>query len=441
MLAKLAWRGVIPMTWRFRRQLTRFIRYSIWLSPVVAMIVGMATVRGLHWIDSTLGLAATLEPEGARTVLGALAASMFTFVVFVSSALLVVFQLASAQLTPRIVAILFRDPVVKISLTIFVFSFTITLGTILRITSTVPLLTTQIATYSCVASLAIFLVLIDHVCRAMRPNNAMAAVARRGRTVIEDVYPRPINDGSVEPERPLQSLKAAPDVIEVCPAGGVLLAFDFERLVAYATRMNCMLELVPEIGDFVVPGEPLFRIWGSKHAGVSEVLNQAVDLGKERSLERDPMYAFRILVDVAAKALSPSINDPTSAVAAIDQIHHLLRAVGARRLDEGELYDADGKLRLIYRTPDWEDFVQMAATEIRHFGGGSIQIARRLRAMLENLIQVLPDTRQEALRHELTLLQNTTSRLFADPDDRALAEVGDSQGVGGSAAAREHRAQ
>jgi uncharacterized membrane protein len=149
-------------------------------------------------------------------------------------------------------------------------------------------------------------------------------------------------------------------------------------------------------------------------------------------MEQDPAFAFRVLVDVAAKGLSPAINDPTTAVLAIDQLHHLLRHVGNRRLDNGEVRDAAGRVRLLYRTPDWEDFVTLAVTEIRHFGVGSIQVARRLRAMLEDLIQTVPEERAAILREELALLHRSADRFFTEPEDRALAEVSDSQGMGGT---------
>src|SRR5208282_1035406 len=137
-------------------------------------------------------------------------------------------------------------------------------------------------------------------------------------------------------------------------------------------------------------------------------------------------------VDIASKGLSPAINDPTTAVLALDQIHHLLRDVGQRRLDDERVRDNKGRLRLLYRTPDWEDFVHLAVTEIRQFGGSSIQVARRLRAMLENLIQTLPEQRGVLLKQELNLLERSAQRFFAEPEDRALADVGDFQGVGGN---------
>ena len=155
-------------------------------------------------------------------------------------------------------------------------------------------------------------------------------------------------------------------------------------------------------------------------------------------MEQDPAFAFRIIVDIASKGLSPAINDPTTAVLAIDQIHHLLRNVGARRLDEGTVHDRAGDLRLLYPTPNWEDFVCLAVTEIRQFGGASIQVVRRLRAMLENLIEVLPPERTPLLRAEVTLLQRSTHRSFPEPEDQALADVSDLQGVGGKDTGKGH---
>src|SRR5262249_41627493 len=149
--------------------------------------------------------------------------------------------------------------------------------------------------------------------------------------------------------------------------------------------------------------------------------------------------AFRIIVDIASKALSPAINDPTTAVLAIDQLHHLLRKVGSRHLDDGVIQDKGGQSRLVYRTPDWEDFVQLAVTEIRQFGGSCIQIARRLRAMLENLIETLPEERTMLLRQELSILHKTVERYFMEPEDRALAAAGDSQGMGGTSVRSQKR--
>src|SRR5262249_15245945 len=193
---------------------------------------------------------------------------------------------------------------------------------------------------------------------------------------------------------------------------------------------ECVIELARQVGSFVAPGDPLFYIRGGPDLPI-DALYDSIALGAERTMKQDPAFAFRMIVDIASKGLSPAINDPTTAVLAIDQLHHLLRHVGKRRLDNEKVIDATGRVRLIYRTPDWEDFVALAVTEIRPFGGASIQIARRLRAMLENLMATLPAIRAEPLRRELQLLKKSAERCFHDPEDRALADESDAQGMGG----------
>jgi len=175
----------------------------------------------------------------------------------------------------------------------------------------------------------------------------------------------------------------------------------------------------------------VFRLYEGGEDISTDKLRASVALGQERTLEQDPTFAFRIIVDIASKALSPAINDPTSAVLALDHIHHLLRDVGSRSLGDGQEEDRAGHVRLLYRTPNWEDFVHLAITEIRQYGGDSIQVVRRLKAMLDNLIEILPEKRAPLLRLELSLLEATSKRMFADLYDQALAETGDLQGIGG----------
>ena len=421
------------MSWLQRYRVRAYFRNSLWILPTLAMLAALVLVRLLHALEQGMGWEASYQPDTARAVLGTLAASMFTFVVFVSSALLVAVQLASAQLTPRIIAIVFRDPITRFSLSIFVFTFTFSLAAVVRITNTVPLLTTEFATYSCMASLVIFLYLIDHVGKALRPSGAVQAVARLGHKIIETVYPRHHAGVQDLPPCPVNGeLNSTPAVVVASPREGVVLAFDIRGLLSLAQGADCVIELVPQVGDYVAAGDPLFRVFGGGAAPSAVGLCQSVAVGMERTVEQDPAFVFRILVDIASKGLSPAINDPTTAVLVLDQIHHLLSAVGNRWLDEGRGYDAAGRLRFVYRTPDWEDFVHLAVTEIRQFGSSSIQVVRRMRAMLENLLAILPPTRHALLRRELSVLQRLAERFFPEPEDRVLAGAGDTQGVGGT---------
>jgi uncharacterized membrane protein len=417
------------MSWLTRYRIRHYVGNSFWILPLASIVAALVTAKLLHGIEEAEGWESTLHADTARAVLGTLASSMFTFIVFVCSALLVAVQLASAQLTPRIIGMVFRDPITKLSSTLFVFAFAFTLVVMVRIDSSVFRFSATAAAYSCLLSLPVFLYLIDHVGKSLRPSGAVWSVARFGREVIESVYPRRL------PDAPAPSNREVLDEVPantICSAkDGVILAIDVRGLVSLAQRGDCVIEMVPEVGDFVAAGDPLFRIRPATAMARSAALSQAVAIGQERTLEQDPAFAFRILVDIASKGLSPAINDPTTAVLALDQIHHLLRNVGGRFLGDGRVHDQAGQLRLFYRTPNWDDFVYLAVTEIRHFGSQSIQVARRLRAMLEDLIRTLPEERRPLLRQELDLLHRSAERFFSEPEDRALAGVSDLQGVGG----------
>jgi uncharacterized membrane protein len=235
-------------------------------------------------------------------------------------------------------------------------------------------------------------------------------------------------------EEPAKQLLPAPATqeIEFTGRSGVIMAFSAPGLARVASDANAAVELVPQVGDFVAPGDPLFRVAGGALPIPPEELRGCVAVGPERTMEQDPRLVFRILVDIANKALSPAINDPTTAVQVLDQIQRLLLRLGQRALHDGKVLDRDGKLRLIYGTPDWPDFVMLAVSEVRHFGSGSLQVDRRLRAMLKRLIDELPDSRRPPLEAELALLRSAVERRFEDVEDRKRANVADYQGVGSS---------
>jgi uncharacterized membrane protein len=416
------------MTWLQRYRVRSYVANSIFVFPVLGILVALGMVRLIHWFDHQMNMESTADPQAARELLGSLASSVFTLIIFVSSALLLAVQLASAQLTPRIIALVFRSAVTKFSLTAFAFTFTFSLAALVRIKTVVPPLTAHVAAYSCLLSLCLFFYLIDQLGKFLRPSGTLRTVSRLGHRVIESVYPHSLIATNDTSARSREVLKGEPTCTVLSRSGGVILALDIKGLVSLAERFDCVMKMVPQVGDFISAGEPLFQIFGA--GPTPGELRHCVAVGAERTFEQDPAFAFRVIVDIASKGLSPAINDPTTAVLAIDQIHHLLRRVGDRFLDEGRVQGADGRLRLVYRTPDWEDFVQLAVTEIRQFGSESIQIARRLRAMLESLIQTLPEERAKLLRRELELLHRSTERSFPEPEDRALAVVGDPQGVG-----------
>jgi len=417
------------MTWLTRYRIRFYFRNSLWVLPAVSIPAAILGSWALSRFELAMGWQGDSSPETARLVMSTVAASTFTLVVLVSSAMLLAIQLSSAQLTPRIIALIYRSHYGKLAFAVFVFSFTLSIATLVRIEQTVPHLTCYVAVFGFLLSLVLFIMFIDSVGKTLRPSAALRRVGLATRKVIIQVYPSPL-----KPDSEPQPLNLAADDARVVANSedGAVLAFDIAGLVYKAGKANCLIELVPQVGDFIAAGDPLFRIYGESKSLTDRHLSNSVAIGHERTFEQDPMFAFRIIVDIAIKALSPAINDPTTAVLAVDQLHHLLRDMGKRYLGEGYEKDAAGELRLIYRTPDWEDFVLLASTEIRQYGRDSIQVQRRLRAMLEDLMETLSPPRHAVLQKEIQLLGTLSRRAFVDIDDQALAESGDLQGIGGS---------
>lgn len=419
------------MTWLQRYRLRSFVRSSVWLPSLLGLLAALVANHLMKSVDQTLPWPSRVGVDGARILLTALASSMLTFIVFVFSILLLAVQLASAQLTPRVIALFYRNRVLRLSLALFVFVFTFDLAVVVRIDASVPRPSASLATYLSVASIGVFLYMIDKVGKSLRPVTILTAVGTVGHDVIEEVYPRRLaTAGSTAAPSPALPVGAPPRTIENFRPG-VVLAFDPVGLASLAGQADSLIEVVPQVGDFVAKGDPLFRLYGGREVDERE-LQQSIAIGPERTLEQDPAFAFRIIVDIAEKALSPAINDPTTAVLAIDQIHHLLRSVALRDLETSQVRDETGRLRVVYRTPDWEDLVGLAVTEIRHCGKDSIQIARRMRAMLEDLIRVVPGERATRLLEELDLLHRTVDRVFPDAEDRGRADRADSLGMGGA---------
>jgi uncharacterized membrane protein len=391
----------------------------------------LLAVSLLTQYEQAMGSETKVSAETVRALMSTVAGSTFTLVVLVSSAVLLAVQLASAQLTPRIIAMIYRNPYQKSAFTLFLFTFTFSAGVLARIDESAPRIASYIAAYGFLANLALFILFIDNIGKMLRPSSAVRAVALSGRSVIRHVYPSLLQEDSPA-STAIKALSNERPRVVASEVDGAVVAFDIKGLVALARRHNCVVELVPEVGQFIATGDPLFRIYEGGDGIRDNSLHNSVAVGAERTPEQDPLFAFRILVDIASKALSPAINDPTTAVLAIDQIHHLLRDVGKRYLAEGREVDRNGKTRLVYRTPNWEDFVMLGTTEIRQYGRDSIQVQRRLRAMLKDLVATLPARRAPVLAKELVLLDKSSKRTFPDLDDQTLAESGDLQGIGGS---------
>jgi len=422
------------MAWRQRQRVHDWVVASLWLPPVMAAVLGIACHRFVLGIDQRARwqlLAYSLD--GARAILGAVSTAMLTFLIFLMSMLLISLQIAVGQLTPRIIAAAFRDRVVKGTLAVFMLTYLFSVSAQGRVAEPVPQLVLAVTVLLTVASTGCFLFCVDHMGKSLRPVSQCARLAERSFGLIQELYPAPLaGEAAEEPEASPPNWGAPVRMVSHAGPSGILAGFDAGALAAAAARHDCGLRLVPQVGGYVSSGEPLFLVYRGGAAMDPKELARSVTFTLERDPDRDLGQVFRIIVDIAIKALSPAINDPTTAVACIDRLHDLLGRIGGRRLGGGCMLDPAGKVRLVFPVAAWEDYVRLAVSEIRDYGAGSIQIMRRLRALLEDLLERLPAIRTAELRVQLERLDQAVARNFPDPVDRAQARAPDHQGLGGA---------
>jgi uncharacterized membrane protein len=193
-----------------------------------------------------------------------------------------------------------------------------------------------------------------------------------------------------------------------------LMAIDKRGLTGYAERQNVLLELVPAVGQHVGRGAPVLVVHGASPVD-ENLLRKALIFGEERTIDGDPSFGFRLLVDVAVKALSPAINDPTTVVQVLDRLEDLLRFAGQRRLSDGVERDANDVPRLAFRTPSWNDFLELSLSEIIVYGAAAPQVTRRVAGLLANLESDLPSERRPMLAEYRDHLVRATTAAVSDP--------------------------
>ena len=411
-----------------------YVRTALWIVPLFALVIEQVCIRLIMLIDTHVNWVPLISATaaGALGEIDTVATLEISFIVFTFGSMLVALQVASGQLTPRIIATtLLRDNVIRFTVGLFAFTLMLAVGVRARSDQQILQISGTITVLFGLGSILAFLFLIDYTARLLRPVAIVWRIGEQGIKVIQSVYPETVK----EPHAPTPPRERPSDVGRAVTHQGksaIVVALNPVALVDAARHAGGIIELVYRVGDFVATGEPLFRVYGRATEIDERMLRAQVAFGSERTIEQDSTFAFRVIVDVAIKALSAAINDPTTAVLAIDQLHRLLRLLGRRHLHDDAVLDADGQLRLILPTPGWDDFVQLSCREIRLYGAENFQVARRLRAMIENLITVLPEARRPALNSELCLLERTLQKIHEFPEDLALARQPDWQGLGGS---------
>jgi uncharacterized membrane protein len=409
---------------------------SPWTITLIYAAAAVAAGLALPRLENRLlpTLISPISISAATAIYSSTASGMIALTGIVFSLTFVMVQFSATAYSPRLVLWFARDPFLSHALGTFTATFLYAIAGLAWIDRSgatpghVPLISALTVLGLLVTSVVMFIGLIDRVA-LLQISRTLAFTGDLGRHVINAIYPRP---STAAPGMTLRlPARAAPTQI-VTHSGPPLAVerLEVDTLVALATAADAVIEIAVAVGDTVEDSMPLLRVFGARTHLDERRLTNGVVLGVERTFEQDPKYAIRLLVDIAIRALSPAINDPTTAVQALDQIGDLLLRLGRRQLQIGAVCDARGALRLTMPAPTWEDFLWLAFGEISVYGASSLQVMRRMHALVADLAEAVPSERRASLHYWRTRLRRRVTASFTDADDRAIASIEDRQGFG-----------
>ena len=413
----------------------------VWIVPMsyvaASFVCGQTLPRLEHMYLPAHNLG--ISVASAQACLSASTAGMMALTGVVFAVTFVMVQFSAIAYSPRLVRWFVDDRMLYHSIgfysATFIFAF-FTLAWVDRDGSgRVPMYSTLAVGILLMIGMFLFVGLVQRVVD-LQITKVLQLIGDRGRSVIREMFQRLEGQPSVEGgmrREPINGASLGPVSQTVTYSGHPrsIAKLDIHALVQAAERSGGVVAMACGVGDTLVDGSIVLRVHGVTTSLPQKEIMQAVRLDTERTFEQDPKYAIRLLVDIAIKALSPAINDPTTAVQAIDQIEDLLRRLARQDLDTAFIRDLNGDLRLIIPLPSWEDYLSLAFDEIRLFGATSIQVIRRLRAALAgmaNLAMVL--SRVEATQHYLKQLDLAVAHSLFNSEDKIKALQEDRQGLG-----------
>ena len=422
------------------------LRVSLWFVPGLMVAVVIALEQAAITIDRREGgggiplVTFVDDTDSATAVLPTISSSTLTFMGVVFSITIVALQLASSQFSPRVLRTFLSDRMTQVALGSFVATFVYALLVLRQVDPSadgepfVPGLAVFVAVVLVLFTVAVFIAFVHHIVHSIRVVEIIESVADETREAIEANLPAEDADPGLQVDGDDDALGLGPvtGMVKIGGAARVLAGIEVDRLVELARAHDATFVLTARVGDFLPGGVPVLRVHGGSTPD-REDLERCLDLTDERTMYQDVRFGLRQLVDIAVKALSPGINDPTTAGQAVDRIVDLLRRIGRRPVSPNAYHDADGTLRLLRPQPSWDDIVHLGLTEIRLYGAGSIQVARRLSAAYEDLEATVADRfpeRVRVLHEERDRLVEGVARSFEDPADQALALRPDRIGLG-----------
>ncbi len=370
---------------------------SLWLAPLLAGLSGVVLAESVYWLEGTSDVPfLQYSPETATAVVSATIAAVVSLTGFVITVTVLGVQQATGIFSPRYMRLWYRDGRLKLVLAELVGTLMFSISVIRRIQpDAVPDISVSMAGLGVSVGLLLFLLYFDRFLHRMRPVAVAAQLASQGRHAFEDWMEQALRPDIAHVAVGTWAPPTAPTFVLRAARSGTIQAVDTGGLSGFARRHGCLIVFRHSVGDFVPVGAAVLEIHGrTLPIAASRRLSDMVALGAERTIEQDPAFAIRVMVDIAIRALSPAVNDPTTAVQVLDYLEETLRVVGAAEPPGGGASPAALTSGVIMPVRTWPDFLALGITEIREYGATSIQVVRRLRALLEELGElVLPDNR------------------------------------------------
>jgi uncharacterized membrane protein len=396
------------------------MRASFWFVPgaIVLGAVGLASV--LIAADVSIGidlpkrwpLVFGAGAAGSRGLLTAVASSMITVAGVVFSITIVALSLTSSQYTSRVLRNFMRDTINQTVLGVFVGIFAYCLVVLRTIRggdegAFVPSLAVLGGMVLAFVGIAFLIYFIHHIAMSIQASSIIAAAAGETLCAIDRQYPETLGETVDEGDDilPAEELAAYAWRTVPAPRTGYVESFDEEGVLAWARAHATVVRMERAIGEFVIEGETLTSVaeTGASASANTHSLNRLFAISRQRTVDQDAAFGIRQIVDVALKALSPGINDTTTAVMCVDYLAAILVRLAPRRIARSHRRDK-GELRLIVRAPGFEGLLGEAFDQIRRSGSGNVAVLQRLLLALERVGKAtLNVRRRQALRRHADL--------------------------------------
>jgi uncharacterized membrane protein len=426
------------VSWGLAFRARQYLKGSLWIVPLAGGVAGVllalvvADTRPIFRLPSGWHYSPGTADAVLASVVGA-AVGLTGFVVTVS---VLVVQMATGTFSARYMRLFYRDRVLKAVLAVLIGTFTFSFGLLRRVEAdSVPNFGVTFAGFLMGTGLVLFVIFLDRFVHRLRPVAVAALVADAGRRAFREVLAETSRDEALDVVPAPFDVPGAPALIVRAEGGGAIQALDMRGLVAWARANDCVVVVRYPVGDFVPAGAAVIEAHGTvagDPSAAQKALDAMIAFGDERTIEQDPAFAIRIMVDIAARALSPAVNDPTTGVQILDHLEDLLGLLGRSPPPERSARSGGPATRgVVIPTRSWADYLMLGVTEIREYGAPNIQIVRRLRAMLDELRESVHAENRAAVDDQLARLDATVAEHWQGSPDLDLARTGDRQGVGG----------